>query len=269
MADIFASDILDGTTLNCELTLSFKNRTADSVTVSYTAVTYLNASGYSGANYEEYSGKINISGSGLSTHSEEFIIKEKSAPWSGSAKHTVKGSFTLTLKAKNALYPKVTYTVTSSADSINSVYGSCSLTLAAYSAPVPENPASVTLSAQRVYLGEEINLSWSAASGASYYEIYQSVNGNAFTLCGQTEALEFTHIATGAYEDTVCFKVCACNSEGGSSGRKSAEVVMGGGLWLKREGKYIPCTVFVKQDGQWRQVKSIYVNKNEGWVKGL
>lgn len=265
MADIVASGSLDNTTVNCELSLLFSERRASSVKVSYTAVTYLNSSGYTGAGYEAYTAVINISGTGITAKSVSVTLKEKSEAWSGSAKHTVSGSFTLYLTTTGAVYPNVTYTVKSSADSVNSVYGSCSLTCAHYSAPIPSNPANITLSQSSLYYGLGLQISWPAVSGATGYKLYGSVNDGAWSLIATLTATSYTYTPNIDFNSNIRYKVCAYNASGASSGKVSGYLEGIGGLWFKASGAYKPCNVYIKAAGVWKRIKCAYVKINGSW----
>ena len=265
MADISVSNVLDGTTLNCELTLSFTNRTSNSVTVSYTAVTYLNASGHTSAGYEQYSGVISISGWGITAKDINIILKNKSEGWSGSARHTVSGSVTLYLTTTAAVYPSVSYTVRSSADSYNTVYGTCSYTCNAYVSPIPQNPATLSLSLSSVYYGQSLTLSWGSSSGAAGYKIYMSVHDGAWSLIATVSATSYSFEPTADFGSSIRFMVCAYNSSGASSGKVSGYVNAVGGMWLKRNGSYTPCNVYIRKAGSWRRVKCVYINKGGIW----
>ncbi len=265
MADIAASASLDNTTVNCELTLSFTNRTASSVTVNYTAVTYLNSSGYTGSGYEVYSATIGISGTGITAKSHSFVIKEKSEGWSGSARHTVSGSFTLYLNSSGAVYPNITYRVVSSADSYNSVYGSCTLTCPAYAAPIPSNPATITLSQGSIYYSQSLTVSWSAVSNASGYKLYVSINGGAWGLLATVAGTSYTYQPNIDFGSNIRFMVCAYNASGASSGKISGYLEGIGGLWLNVSGVYKPCNVYIKIAGSYRRIKCAYINKNGSW----
>lgn len=265
MADILASGVLDGTTLNCELSLSFSSRQESSVTVNYTAVTYLNSSGYTGAGYEAYSAVISISGTGITAKSVNLTLKEKSVAWSGSAKHTLSGSFTLYLTTAGAVYPSITYTVTSSADSYNSVKGSCQLSCTAYVAPTPSTPASVTLSESTLYYGQSLKISWAASTNATGYKLYASIDDGAWNLIGTVTGLSFTYTPNMDFGSKVRYKVCAYNASGASSGRVSSYISAVGGLWLKVGGEYKPCNVYMKVSGSWVRVKCAYIKKSGSW----
>lgn len=269
MADIAASGALDGTTVNCELSLSFLNRTANSVKVSYTAVTYLNSSGYTGAGYEEYTAVIKISGTGITTKSVNITLKDKDTEWSGSAKHTLKGSFTLYLTTTGAVYPKVTYTVKSSADSANSLSDSCSLTCAAYSLPVPSNPATISLSQSFLYYGLSLTVSWASVSNATGYKLYASIDDGAWSLIATVTSTSYSYLPNIDFGSNIRFKVCAYNASGMSSGKVSSYLEGVGGLWLKVSGNYKPCNVYIKVSGSWQRVKCVYIKKNGSWCKAI
>lgn len=265
MADIQAVNTLDGTTLNCELTLTFSQRTSSSVKVSYRAVTYLNSSGYTGAGYEAYKGVIRIWGNNVTEKTLEITLKEKSESWSGSEKHTKTGSFTLSLNTQGAVYPKISYTVTSTADTGNCVYGETALTCPSFKSPVPLNPALVSVSQTEVYYGMAVSITFSQVDSASGYRIYKSVNGGAFSLAGTVASSPFKYTVEEDFTQKITFKVCPYNSSGAAAGKKSPELTVGGGLWEKVAGKWKPCNPYVKVSGTWRRVKCVYIKINGSW----
>ena len=264
MALMTVTKVLDGTTVNCEISLTFSQRTASSVRVDYSVDTYLNAGGHTDAGYERCDALIGISGTGITTASHSAVLKPKADGWSGNARHTVTGNFTLTLTSSSALTALVSLKTTSTADTVNYGYGTAYITVPAYTPPVPANPSYVTLSS--FGYGGALNVSFGTVSGASGYRVYYSVNGGGYTLKGTVYSGSYSDSAHGLKPgDTVKVKVSAYSSGGESSGTASAAVTVSGGMRLKVNGVWKRCIPYVKVSGVWKKVKAVYLKNGSVW----
>lgn len=223
MATINTSGALDNTTVISDLTITVKSRSATSVTFSYSIATgFKYSSGSTSANYEKYSGKIEISGTSITTTSTTVTLKELSEAWSGAGTHSTKtGTITVNTSSASNLTATIKYTVTSSKDSSNSNTGSTTLSTGAGAitptAPTISLAAKPSNNSSYYYIGynpdNSVTITCSGGSNIARYKYQYSVGSGWVDLTTTTSSsYTATGLPTLAVGQSLSFQVVVYSS---------------------------------------------------------
>lgn len=115
MAKIYASGKLDGTSCYCQLDINYASRTKNTVTLNFTVSAGYTANGYTTAGYEAYTGKFVISGTNITSKTQNFTAKAKNVSWSGKGQHyTWTSSIVIDVSSKSNLNASISLSYSTS-----------------------------------------------------------------------------------------------------------------------------------------------------------
>lgn len=139
----------------------------------------------------------------------------------------------------------------------------------------PSAPSNFVISAgfgSYVGLGDTINLSWAAASGAvTGYELQYSRGNSGWkdwkTITGTstTDSFTATDININGAGCAVKYRVRAMNGSLGSDWAESNTLIITGGMDLKVSNAWKLGSVWINVNGTWKRAKRVWIKVNNTW----